>query len=461
MAEPNESTSGEPITPKAQQRVLDGEVSEAAQSQHQAKKDTPGVSRSRGSWWKWTALILLLGVLALAYLNWQQTHQQNRQIERINQLQSQVQQLQQAMQSLETEQSQAQSTLSAAIQAQQEKLAAVLKDPKQQPAVSQEDLQALEKNVARLRDNLQTQLAQAQAAATQAADKASQQAQARVEAFLDSLEGQSLADADIDQVAKQAEAQMREQLQQMQEKLSALFSFKAEQEKAAQAPDSTATSPVSKPLGLTQAQLHQWLVKVNTQWLITGHGAQTRAQLLALEQALAASAYPDKTRLIRILGQDLARLQSQETRSQDQWTSIFAELTEWVNTNVADATQAQTQTDSQDSASSPNDWADQVWTGLSQLFEVRKRDSDPTLTQVEKQIKADVIQQRGWLLIERMRWAVQTRSAPLLAEARAQMLAFGKTYVPEKQSSLARLLAPLEGVTFAPRQPLKIVAEVQ
>ena len=181
----------------------------------------------------------------------------------------------------------------------------------------------------------------------------------------------------------------------------------------------------------------------------------------ALQAIEWASAYPDKTRLIRILGQDLARLQSQETRSQDQWTSIFAELTEWVNTNVADATQAQTQTDSQDSASSPNDWADQVWTGLSQLFEVRKRDSDPTLTQVEKQIKADVIQQRGWLLIERMRWAVQTRSAPLLAEARAQMLAFGKTYVPEKQSSLARLLAPLEGVTFAPRQPLKIVAEVQ
>jgi hypothetical protein len=310
-------------------------------------------------------------------------------------------------------------------------------------------------------------LDQAQSTVTQAAEQARQQAQEKVDKFLESLQGQLKPGSELDQAAKQAEDQVRQQLEQMQEKLSELFSFKAQTEAEKQAPNGT-QSPVTEPAALTRAQLQQWLTDINTQWLITGHVAQTRAQLLAVEQALAISDLPDKTRLIRMLGEDMARLETVQGQSTDQWAPVFNDVTDWVQSAVethtptaAESDAASTPAETNNTASGSQAWTDQLLQGFTQLFEVRKRESSEDLTNVDKLVKADVIEQRGLLLIERMRWAVQTQSSPLLAESLTQMRAFADTYFPQKRDALEPLLQPLDTVQFQPRQPLSIVAEVK
>jgi myosin heavy subunit len=478
MAEHTESSSHDPITPKAEQRVLEGEVSESSkneadrhQNENTSKSPASDKTPRKHGWLKWVALILLVIVVALGYDSWQQTQQQNRQIERINQLQSQVQQLQNDTQSLKANQSQVQSELEQALNAQQQKLEQILENPAHQPAVSKGDLEALEQEVQQLRDRLKDRLTQAETTVTDAAEQARQQAQEKVDQFLKSLEGQLQPGSELDQAAKQAETQVREQLKQMQDRLSELFSFKAEQEASQEAENGNGTEPsVSDKKGLTPLQMQQWLVDINTQWLITGNVAQTRSQLLAVEQALAISELPNKTVLIRTLGQDLARLEDVQDQGTDQWEPVFQQLTDWVQTaaqNRAPDVSSSDQTSGSQSqapaseAAAESDWSSQILQGFSQLFEVRKREGDQDLTEVDKLVKADVIQQRGLLLIERMRWAVQTQSEPLLTQALTQMQNYGRTYYPNQADSLEPLLTPLKAVQFQPRQPLNIVAEVQ
>ncbi|MDR9498280.1 MAG: hypothetical protein RI556_03825 [Hydrogenovibrio sp.] len=478
MAEHTESSSHDPITPKAEQRVLEGEVSESSkhderrnQSDNTGKSSASDKTPGKHGWLKWVALILLVIVAALGYERWQQTQQQNRQIERINQLQSQVQQLQNETQSLKANQSKARSELEQALSAQQQKLEEILQSPGNQPAVSKGDLKALEQEVQQLRDRLKDRLSQAETTVTDAAEQARQQAQEKVDQFLKSLEGQLQPGSELDQAAKQAESQVREQLKQMQDRLSELFSFKAEQEASQNAENENGTElSVGDQKVLTPLQMQQWLVDINTQWLITGNVAQTRSQLLAVEQALAISELPNKTVLIRTLGKDLARLEDVQDQGADQWEPVFQRLTDWVQTaaqnrapDVSGADQT-SESPSQAPSSEPaaeSDWSSRVLQGFSQLFEVRKREGDQDLTEVDKLVKADVIQQRGLLLIERMRWAVQTQSEPLLTQALTQMQSYGQTYYPNQVDSLNSLLTPLKTAQFQPRQPLKIVAEVQ
>jgi cation transport regulator ChaB len=456
-------TSEEPITPKADQRVIDGEVvngghakSEQKNRQTSSDDDKPlKAKRDWSGWWpqtfmqKMALLLVLLLVGIITYLA-MKTNQQDWQIEKINQLQSEVGQLKTETKTLKSSQNEL-----------KEALTAKLASPENQPAISQADVDAVKTELETFKTNVQDKLSEVTEQLKGMSQQAGEATQKLGEAVKPSPEFQAKAEALGDE--------MKNQLQQMGQQLSELFDFKQEQQERNEwqkQQDSklenateTAASAVEP---LSAQQIRQWALEVNTQWLLTGNVAQTRHHLLALEKAVGASAMDGKNDFIRRIGQDLARIDARPPQSSADAQPVMEALREQIrNLPPAKKVSHETPIETPDTTAETSETAtDSAWqklqTKLEALFSVRKRESAEQLTQVESLMMHDVLIQRGLLLADRVQWALDSESKPLLDKAIQALNDFMAAHFPEQAESVKTTLAPLQQIDFEPRQPLDI-----
>ncbi|MBD3611945.1 MAG: hypothetical protein HUJ13_06000 [Hydrogenovibrio crunogenus] len=451
--------SDEPITPKADQRVIDGEVvgeSQRKKQSHSAKdQEKPLKAKTDWSGWlpktftqKLILLVTLLLVMLIAYLGVKST-EQDWQVERINQLQAELVKLKAASKSLQSEQN----TLQA-------ELKSLANNPDSQPVISQADVNAVKEDLAALKSTVQTELddyAEQLQALTQST---SEKAQVLTETLEPSAETQ--------QKMAQVEQSLKAKLEKMGQQLSEMFSFKeAQQERndwQKQKDTDLKTSSLSAT-PLSELRLKQWIIEINTQWMLMGNVSQTQRQLEALEKAVSMSDYMHKMQLAKRIGEDLSRLETYAPVGKSSHRTLITQLREAIQTlpeekgsdNVSHETTEPSSSLSSDASSTG--W-DRFLDKAEKVFNVRKRESDTDLSDVESMMMHDVLVQRGLLLVDRIQWALDSQSNVLLKNSQEALNQFMATHFPEQAEQVANMLAPLAQVQFKARNPLKI-AEVE
>ena len=481
----------EPVTPKAERRVIDGEVVEpTAQPQteksspetastadanarrraHNRTQQTSEPSASASSSTKnsktsdnqakkasvmskpWVKKSLLWGsffIMVAAILFYTRPNM-DWQVEHINQLQVQVAQLKESNQSLAAKLEKQQAEMEA-------RIAEVLNQPENQPLITQADLDAVttdtKAQLSALYEQVQTDL-------TAFNNQAETKLQALAEQAKTAL---TPSDSDLSALAE-FQQKVEGQLNQVGEEMSQLFTFKQQQE---QKQPEVLAEPENVP-HLTSMQVQQWMVDVNSQWLLKGDVELTQSQLFALEQALAITDVANKTEIARTIGQDLSDIKaySQQTQQASQVVQKNLEaLTRLVNAipqpsmqreqALADSV-SQTQEASQatQAAVSPLDTLLEKFTGL---ISVKKRESETELSSVEGLLLHDVLMQRLALLVDRVQWASSIQSTVELKKATASVQAFIDLHFSAQSQAFETVLTPLNTIEFNQRKPLAVV----
>lgn len=469
------SDSNDPITPKASQRVFDGEVLKGARQKDSSANAKSSFDKTANAkpmeakkdWSAWLPttfmqkIVLAMTVVFILLIVYtvQQANNNDWQVERINQLQQELVNLKAQAQALETEQQQ-----------QKEQVAQALQAPENQPAISQADVDAVKQQMDDFKSSVETTL-------NDYAEKAKtwgEQAQAQTEKAVDALEPSEADKQALKEKSQALQAEIETQLQQMGRQLSELFNFKQEQQQRnelmqqkdselAMQQEMQQEQQATNPTPLTSLQVQQWMVEINTQWMLTGNVAQTKQQLMALEQAIGVSDLPKKMSLVRRIGEDLNQLDSQTKIEQGNYSDSVTKLRTFIQalpqpeanpsvpreTNTA-STQPQADTEAM------SGW-DKLVAKFSELFTVRKRESTQELTQVETLMMHDVLVQRGLLLADRVQWALDSQSAEMLSSTLDQLNEFAVRYFPAQAEQMVEQLAPLRKVQFEVRKPLNII----
>lgn len=474
----------EPVTPKAERRVIDGEVVENSTTETVNKEHEPqmkqrvnqnaqtSTEKARGSAFSGnrqaaseedadsTGLLSLFfdgsgkrvlfktalwgGSLAVIVLTLIYTRpDQDWQIEHINRLQSQVAQLHETNQLLVAKIEQQQKMVD-------EKVAELLARPENQPVVSQADLDALQQTIDQKLEAMKEQ----REALQQQLQTLSEQAQAQWQKLSDEA-GKLLQPSEEDvQALQQFEQKVQTQLSEMGDALSKLFDFRDQQ--LQQQPAEPAPSQMAPKL--TSMQLQKWMLEINAQWLLQRNPQQTQQQLLALEQALPLSELDHQTEVARKIGQDLQTLEGyaqyrQQAREQhQQWISELKQLASTLPEKVI-AQSAQPKEAEQAPASA----MDQFLHKLSGLISLKKREDAEDLGEVEALLQHDVLLQRLNLLIERVQWALMIESKTDLVDACDALQAFVSKSFPAQADAFAAALKPVRSARLSQPQSLAII----
>jgi len=435
-----------------------------------AKKSPSFFSRFK---WFFMWLIVFAVIAAAVFftskdLDWQ--------VEHINNLQTKVTQLTQAQQTLEvrleSQLKEAELRLQAKVEANletkvgqsvQNNVNKSLALPEHQAIVTQADMdkiqQATQQQLTQLQEKLSTLGDQAIQQTQQVLSGASELAETTKQALQPSPETEK-ALADIEQ-------KLQTQLTQVSSKLLELFEFKSEQQ--ALANQTIERQPTEKQ---SLEQFTQWVIEVNTQWLLRGNVTETRAQLTALQQAIAVSQTPKITRSADLIGQDmayLARYQTQQTEEilntnalKQAIQSLRVAHLEKANSTVANsAPQQQGGGNISNRAETTPDLTldsavERLKQTLSSMVSIKKRDSEAEITQVESLILKDVLVQRALLLVDRIDWAIVSQSNTLLKQSVQDLQSYIDRTFSTNSEEFKTLLSPFSTHHFETRQPLAI-----
>ncbi len=375
------------------------------------------------------------------------------QIQHINTLQSDVSQLYQDNQALEsrlaaqeTKEFDSQKAIETAIEE-------ALADSENQPLISQADLDELKQSTQQQLAQLQVHLQSLKETATVQVAKVQESAEQLLESALETPKPTINAEASI----KLLEEKLQTQIGELGSKLSELFDFNTQQK------------ALTTQQALSALQIQQWIIEVNTQWLMQGRVAETAQQLLALEQAVGLSDFPEVTTLARLIGQDLAYLErfqknvlSETLINTQALKAAVYKLS--VNDNQASKAASEAHTATIDEKIhlgeeiSSESALDQLMTRFGQVISLKKRETSAEQTQVESIIMQDVLVQRGLLLVDRIDWALQTESASALSLAMGDLQVFIDTHFESQSQKFEHLLEPFKALTFELRQPLAILS---
>jgi len=401
-------------------------------------------------------LILFAGVaiavvLTRDDLDWQVQH--------INDLQFKVAQLQQANLALESRLDSQIKEMDSRIQ---ESVSGAMTQPENQAIVTQADLEAIQKTT-------EQQLALVQEKLMALSGTVSDQASSQVDKVISSV-------SEVAETAFQPTEQQREALTQLEEKLqmqlsdmggklAELFDFKSAQQAL---PTEESSLPAADKLSATQLQ--QWIVEINTQWLLQGREAETRQQLLALEQAISLSDdVSDVTRLASLIGQDLAYLEQSALSSREKSGLDTGALKQAINAlkdpSMAEANRLANVEESRESESqvasteglSLDSAIEQLKSGLSSMISVKKREDALEQTKVESLILQDVLIQRALLLVDRIDWAIVSQSNKLLARSIQDLQNYIDGTFASESAQFKALLKPISEHGFSKREPLMVM----
>lgn len=362
-------------------------------------------------------------------------------VEKINDLQKQVNYLQQQNQ-LVQEQLQEEKAMQADIIAAQ--VDEILKEQQAQSLLSDEKLAALKAELDSQLQSLQSQLSQASENAGEELSSALTDLNEKAQSML----------PQADEKLQSLEQSFESKLGELSQGISELFAFKQQQESFnSEEQASLSTS------ALNSLQIQQWIIEINTQWMLRGNVEETRKQLFALEQAVNLSDFEYSNPLARLIGQDLNYLEQWLADSQQQvaldtqrLSAAIAklELSQITENSEASAAENTTNESSTESAS------DSLMAKFSQLISVKKREDGAALSDVNKLLLNDVLKQRLALLVDRLNWSLSTRSSSLLEQAVSDFEGFIKTYYPANETEFSELLAPFKEIRFVDKQPLSI-----
>lgn len=355
----------ESITPKAEKRVLDGEVvSENPDSFFQADADSLAsstankeatktqsaqVAKSSSGWLGKLSALFSIAALGMASALWWQQPQQAAQVERVNQLQAQLLSLQSSQKQIQDAfadvQQKVQQQVAQAGEAQQglldlQKQVADLQvamsasSTEGNSVLSGEQVQSIQQKLNALSAQVEsffaspdpdpTTDAPADSADNAITDKPATdkpEAAPAIPSWVSSIDWASLQaklqQAEVDATAYFSQQQAEILQQQWQQKLTDLgaqlqtFIDQQTAKQASTIAQVESPQPAKEPAtlqALSANQIQQWGVAINTQWILQGNVAQTQQQLAALEQAVSISDIENKTNLLRLLVADMTLL---------------------------------------------------------------------------------------------------------------------------------------------------------
>lgn len=417
---------------KAEEKAQSGEVLD--ENQASISDNLPPESsfmkkyRSYLLWITMFAVVISILVVTRPDTDWQ--------VQRINDMQKQISELSEQNLLLETKIADQQTSIESTVN--------TLLDPENNPAVSQADLNAIkintDKELAKLQENLANLSEQSGEQLNKALSQLNEAAKGARNSFKPSE----------DQLTElgELEQKLQSQLQSMTGKLSELFLFKNEQQAL------TTQPPVLKlDMPLDSLQIQQWIVEINTQWILNGRTDETRQQLLALEQAVSLSDFTYTSQLARLIGQDLGYLSQFKQRFEDS-SLPNTEALKKAATGLVTSKQSADKTDI------PKEEEQKGFDGLlakfSQMITLKKR-SEEGQTEVDALLANDVLIQRLALLIDRLDWGLKTQSVETVNKAIEDISRFIDRHYKSQNEVFSELLTTFKNLEFSSKQPLSIM----
>ena len=413
------------------------------------KEDTKDSPKSSKFFTKYRGYVLwLLLFLMVAAVLFFTRPNMDWQVQKINDLQSELAQLKQDNIDLNLRIQKQETDMEQLINAQIAKAVADLSlESKENSSslISQTDLSALEQQVQQQIALLQEKLTSLSGNAASQASQALSQLNEMANDAQDNLEPTH----EQIEALKNIEAKLQAQINGFGDKLAELFAFKSEQEVLIKQP------PLLKlDMPLDSLQIQQWIVEVNTQWILNGRTDETTQQLLALEQAVSLSDFKYTTQLARLIGQDLGYLKQLEDAQLNNPLPDTNALKAAINGLTADNI---AQIDSANINAKPeSEGLNALLERFSQMITVKKR-SDDDATDVDGLLMNDVLNQRLALLVNRLDWGLQTQSVNAVKQSSNDIKQFIQRHYAKEFSEFNLLLEPFENIEFASKRTLSIM----
>lgn len=440
------NSTEEPITPKTSHRVIDSEAlnsdrAKAKSSEQQAYKNRSSKQNGKPLEAKAEsktpllthlkrAMIAIIAVTVIAIGYWLYGGQEgNWEIEKINELQTKVAQLKVEVEQLKATQNDFAKKV-------QQSPAAELSEADQTRLALVDQLQS---NV----EALQTQLNDLIASANEP------------QSSVDKIPSvPAMAPQPVDNENLPALENVQSELSNLQQKVDGLSTQIASQQALVEEVD-----PLQEIL--SEIQIQQWILQINTQWILSGNIGITQKNLLALEQAIGMSTLQQKNRLLRLIGEDMNALQQQS--EQPKPSAAIGILHDWIISmplvamKPIEVSHETIQESAPQEAPTPQNLWDRIQQKLAGLFTVRKRDADSQLTHAERLVQQDVLKERALLLLDRIDWAMTIESPQLLQNSRQDFEKFMLQTFPEKRAEFNELYAPVQQFQLTAKHALKIV----
>ncbi|MDX1351784.1 MAG: hypothetical protein R3254_02140 [Thiomicrorhabdus sp.] len=388
-------------------------------------------------------LILFIAVILVLFLT---RPNMDWQVQKINDLQSELAQIKQENVDLNLRLEEQNATIEQRINTQVNKAVEGLK--LKTPADGQTDLAAVKTEFQKQIETLQQELL----SLSESAGKQANQALSELNKMANQAPKTWPSTEEQISALKGLEEKLQAQMNTFGEKLTELFAFKSEQQILSKQP------PVLKlDMPLDSLQIQQWIVEVNTQWILNGRPEETQQQLLALEQAVSLSDFKYTTQLARLIGQDLGYLKQLQDKQignpLPDTKALKAAVRGLTANNIQAGEDAASLNDADKSASQG---FDALLERFSQMITVKKR-ADDSVTEVDGLLMNDVLSERLALLVNRLDWGLQIQSVQVVTQAVNDIKHFIKRHYAKEFAEFNLLLEPFEQIEFPSKKSLSIM----
>lgn len=453
------SQDQEPITPKANHRVIDVETNSAKDRRNSKNSDEKSSSepfqtrpsffaqlhaKTKAFFQKLGWLFLISVVALLGYLSWSNS-QNDWQIEHINTLQSQVGQLKTDLKGLKKQQialSDLVNQKKGLTQAQQTQIESI--------AMFESKLNTLQKQVGELQSKALEKPLTEEGQNEPLANSEQQAAD-----MSESKEQASGVERELTKLSLDVQ-DMKRQLAKLNNGQAAVIAKNTDlQNQLDMLSNKAANQPV---VSLSANQIQHWAMQINTDWMLIGDEQKTLKALSVFQKAVENADLTEKATVLTKIALDKQSLESLPKTSSDSALQAITKLRGWIkgwqlkeaasNQSVSHETPIQTTQQT-------------IWQKLEQklmsLFSVRKRDDVGELSEVEQIAQQGVIKQRFSLLLDRLQWAIISGSQQQLESSRQAFNTLVKNQLSASKTEISALLQPITELKFVDRQPLQVI----
>ncbi len=322
-------------------------------------------------------------------------------------------------------------------------------------------------DIEQLKDTTQHKLQQLQEAVGRLGEQATQKitdVMSDAKVLADTTEEMLQSSDEFQPMWTQVEQNLQSQLNDVAGKLAELFEFKQTQQKNLHMKEELN--------GISLSQIKQWIIEINTQWLLQGSVEETQAQLLALQKAILVHSTDDWAQLKSFIAQDLAYLERYQIAQHSLQNLDFEGLKQAIKALEYLPSNEKFPALDVETGGGKNEVAkesirtfesafEEIKQSLSQMVSIKKRESDQEMTRVESLILRDVLIQRAGLLVDRIEWAIISHDPDLLIRSVNDLQSYIQHTFPEHRAQFEALLTPFLAQTLPVRKSLAIMHFLQ